>query len=143
MSAAAAARSTSLSSWSAAAGTAARDVSHHGVHIVEHVEARLGGALVCIGQRAPAVADADPLQMHAPKQRHRVDHLELDLRRSGANARVIDSERLVGLAQIQIVEGGVPPVVKREAVVILRPVRRRSIIQAIPWPAGLAFPSRA
>ena len=70
----------------------------------------IGGArLRLIGELRPARADIDAGGLQAPQHGHRIADIEIILRRIGAKLLVIELERFVGLAELEMKQRPVPP----------------------------------
>ena len=94
------------------------------MQVVEGVVA--GGRLQPgVGERAEAVADFNAFEVKPPEQGGCIEHFQYDLcRRVGADALVVQCERLVVILRIDVEEREVPPVVVGKAA-IRGPARRR------------------
>ena len=92
-------------------------------------------------QRAPTSTSA---QVQPPQHRRRVHQVEPDGRIPGADPLVVEREHLVVLAEVEVEEREMPPVVDREQVVGRAPVALApgEPVDARPAP-GPASPSRA
>jgi len=75
------------------------------------------------GQLLPAVADIMAGEGEPPQQRRGVDHVERDHRAVLADRAVIERQHLIGLAEIEMAEREMPPVVNPEEIVVAGPVR--------------------
>ena len=93
------------------------------MHVVEGVEGVFGNRLVGLGQLLEAIARIDPAQVEAPEQRGGIEHFQLNLRGLGPKRRIVNFEHPVEAVVVEIEERDVPPVVKGEGVVVLRPMR--------------------
>ncbi len=89
-------------------------IRHQRVHVVEDVEAVFRGAGPAVRHLVPAVADVDAAQRHAPHQLGSVHQLEHDIGRLRVDQPVIQIERGLALAELDVVQREVPPVVERQ-----------------------------
>ena len=60
--------------------------------------------------------------MHAPQQRRRIEHHQLDLGRLPADELVVDLQCAIDAALIKVVERRMPPIVEGKSVVLLGPM---------------------
>ena len=93
---------------------------HHCVPVVEHVDGLGQQRLDVVAQLCGAPADVDTEQGQAPQQCGGVVDVEPLRGASGADRAVVEAQHLVELAQLQVVQRPVPPVVHGE--VARRPV---------------------
>ncbi len=96
---------------------AGADESHRRVRVVEGVVAGVLDRLPGVRHRLPAVADVDAAQVQPPQHRGGVDHFEDHARLRAVDRTVEQLEHLVDLAEIEMIERDVPPVVDREEAV--------------------------
>ncbi len=87
------------------------------MHVVEGVEAIARRRMPGVGEWLPAIADVDAAQHQAPQHRGGVHHLERDGTLRGTDPRVVQRERTSLLAELEVVEREMPPVVKRQPIV--------------------------
>ena len=89
-----------------------------GVQVVEHVPRRVGAlGRPRVGQRPEAATGVGVLQAQPPQQGAGVEHLDRHAERGGVvHLGVVDGQRPLGAACLQLVQREVPPVVHGEQV---------------------------
>ena len=97
-------------------------VGHHRMPVIERVEPAVGMLVPGLRDLDPTIADVMARQVNPPQQGRSVHQVERHGAAVLADRSVIEREHLVDLAEVEVIERTVPPVVHLEEVVVARPM---------------------
>src|SRR3546814_11214236 len=80
-------------------------------------------AVPCLGQLQPATPDILAGELQAPQQGRGIDEVQRDGAAALADRPVVAGETGLGLAELQVAECAVTPVVHTEEIAVARPLR--------------------